>query len=33
MGPIEVNSGVTDCEPFDVAKHLTSDYIKNKLNI
>ena len=33
MGPIDVNSGVTDCEPFDVAKHLTSDYIKNKLNI
>jgi len=33
MGPIDVNSGVTSCEPFDVAKHLTSDYIKNKLNI
>ena len=33
MGPIDIYSGVTDCEPFDVAKHLTSDYIKNKLNI
>jgi len=33
MGPIDINSGVTDCEPFDVAKHLTSDYIKHKLNI
>ena len=33
IGPIEVNSGVSDCDPFDVAKHLTSDYIKNKLNI
>jgi 3-methyladenine DNA glycosylase AlkD len=32
MGPIDVDSGVTDCEPFDVAKHLTSDYIKKKLN-
>ena len=33
MGPIEINSGVTNCEPFDVAKHLTSNYIKNKLKI
>ncbi len=33
MGPIDIDSGVTDCEPFDVVKHLTSDYIKNKLNI
>lgn len=33
MGPITIDSGVTKCEPFDVAKHLTSDYIKNKLNI
>ena len=33
MGPIEIDSGVTKCEPFDVAKHLTSDYIKSKLNI
>ena len=33
MGPIAIDSGVTKCEPFDVAKHLTSDYIKNKLNI
>lgn len=33
MGPIDVDSGVTNCEPFDVAKHLKSDYIKKKLNI
>lgn len=33
MGPIDIDSGVTNCEPFDVAKHLTGDYIKNKLNI
>jgi 3-methyladenine DNA glycosylase AlkD len=33
MGAIDIDSGVTDCEPFDIAKHLTSDYIKNKLNI
>lgn len=33
MGPITINSGVTDCEPFDVVKHLTSPYIKNKLDI
>ncbi|MGL1888938.1 MAG: DNA alkylation repair protein [Reichenbachiella sp.] len=32
IGPIDIDSGVTNCEPFDVAKHLTSDYIKNKLN-
>ena len=32
-GPIDVNSGVTDCEPFDVAKHLTSDYLKKKLGV
>ena len=33
MGPIDIDSGVTDCKPFDVAKHLTSDYLKKKLNI
>lgn len=33
IGPIDIDSGVTNCEPFDVVKHLTSDYIKNKLNI
>ncbi|WP_115462186.1 DNA alkylation repair protein [Winogradskyella aurantiaca] len=32
MGPIEVTSGVSKCEPFDVSKHLTSDYIRNKLS-
>lgn len=33
MGPIDIVSGVTNCEPFDVVKHLTSTYIKEKLNI
>ncbi len=33
MGPIPVESGITKCEPFDVVKHLTSDYIKNKLGV
>ncbi|MCE7990582.1 MAG: hypothetical protein HEP71_01325 [Roseivirga sp.] len=33
MGPVDVNSGVTNCEPFDIVKHLTSDYLKNKLNV
>jgi len=33
MGPIDIDSGVTNCEPFNVVKHLTSDYIKNKLHI
>lgn len=33
MGPIDIDSGVTNCVPFNVVKHLTSDYIMNKLNI
>ncbi len=33
MGPIEVETGVTKCEPFNVSKHLTSDYLKKKLGI
>ena len=33
IGPIPVLSGVSKCEPFDVVKHLTSDYIKQKLGI
>ncbi len=31
IGPVEVDYGDTGCEPLDVLKHLTSDYIKKKL--
>lgn len=31
IGPIQVGSDKNSCEPFDVVKHLTSDYIKKKL--
>ena len=30
LGPIDFNENGKKCDPFDVAKHLTSDYIKNK---
>lgn len=30
MGPVPVKSGKTKCEPFDVSKHLTSDYLIKK---
>jgi len=33
IGPIEFKSDSGKCEPFDVVKHLTSDYIKNKLGV
>ncbi|MBC8769308.1 DNA alkylation repair protein [Arenibacter sp. BSSL-BM3] len=33
IGPIPVDSGISKCEPFDVVKHLTSDYLKKKLGI
>ena len=33
VGPIAIKSGVSKCEPFDVTKHLTSDYIKEKLAV
>lgn len=33
IGPIEVRSGVTKCEPFDVVKNLTSDYVIQKLGL
>lgn len=32
-GPIEFESSSDNCEPFDVTKHLTSDYIKKKLGV
>lgn len=31
IGPIEFETDSGNCEPFDVVKHLTSDYIRNKL--
>jgi 3-methyladenine DNA glycosylase AlkD len=31
LGPIEYDTGGTGCEPFDVLKHLTSDYLRKKL--
>jgi len=33
IGPIQIESDNSTCEPFDVAKHLTSDYIKKKLGV
>ena len=33
MGPIPVESGKTQCEPFDVVKHLTSDYLRQKFAV
>lgn len=32
-GPIGFESDSGNCEPFDVAKHLTSDYIRKKLGV
>lgn len=33
LGPIDYDSGDSNCEPFDVLKHLTSDYLKEKLGL
>ncbi len=33
IGPIDFNEDGGKCDPFDVSKHLTSDYIKQKLGI
>lgn len=33
IGPIQIGSDGSDCEPFDVVKHLTSNYIKDKLGV
>ena len=30
IGPIPVETGKTKCEPFDVSKHLASDYLTKK---
>lgn len=33
IGPIQIGSKKSNCEPFDVVKHLTSDYIREKLGV
>ncbi|MEP4173111.1 MAG: DNA alkylation repair protein [Luteolibacter sp.] len=33
LGPIDFNEGKKGCEPFDVVKHLTSDYLRGKLGL
>lgn len=33
VGAIDFNDGSGKCEPFDVVKHLTSDYLKEKLKL
>jgi len=33
IGPIQLESNGKKCEPFDVVKHLTSDYIRKKLGV
>lgn len=33
IGPIQIGSDQSTCKPFDVEKHLTSDYIKRKLGV
>ena len=33
IGKIDVDYGDTSCEPIDVLKHLTSDYLKKKLGV
>lgn len=33
IGPIPIKSKGRDCEPFNVVKHLTSDYIRTKLGV
>ena len=33
IGPIDFSDGDKKCEPMDVLKHLTSDYLRNKLGL
>ncbi len=33
IGPMEIGADGKACEPFDVAKHLTSQYITEKLGL
>ncbi len=30
IGPVEIDDGDNNCEPVDVLKHLTSEYLKEK---
>ncbi len=31
IGPVQIDYGDNDCQPLDLVKHLTSDYVRNKL--
>lgn len=33
LGPIDFNEDGKSCDPMDIEKHLTSDYLKNKLGL
>ena len=33
IGPVDFNDGGSKCEPLDILKHLTSDYLKRKLDV
>jgi hypothetical protein len=33
IGAIDFNEGEKKCEPFDILKHLTSDYLKQKFAV
>ena len=33
IGPIDIYGDARRCEPLDVLKHLTSDYVKKKLGV
>lgn len=33
IGAIDFNEGDSKCEPFDIMKHLTSDYLKKKFSV
>ncbi|MGB0582677.1 MAG: DNA alkylation repair protein [Limisphaerales bacterium] len=33
ISPIEYDAGDTNCQPLDIMKHLTSDYLKQKLDL
>ena len=33
IGPVEVDSGKSKCEPFNISKHLTSDYLTKKFGL
>jgi 3-methyladenine DNA glycosylase AlkD len=31
IGPVEIDYGNNSCEPIDITKHLTADWLKKKL--